>query len=58
MKKEYTKPQMEVVRINMSATILVDSKVDSLGGNSGLGLGGGSNGAARGRESDDWDDEW
>ena len=58
MKKEYMKPQMEVVRINMSATILVDSKVDSLGGNSGLGLGGGSNQGGRSRESDDWDDEW
>ena len=52
------KPQMEVVRINMSATILVDSKVTGLGGNSGLGLGGGSSSGGRSREEDDWDDEW
>ena len=51
------KPQMEVVEIQ-TAQMLCVSKVDSLGGNSGLGLGGGSNGAARVRESDDWDDEW
>ena len=57
MKKEYMKPQMEVVEIQ-TAQMLCVSKVDSLGGNSGLGLGGGSNGAARVRESDDWDDEW
>ena len=57
MKKEYTTPQMEVVEIQM-AQMLCASKVNSLGGNSGLGLGGGSNGAARSRESDEWDDEW
>ena len=57
MKKEYTKPQMEVVK--MAASMLTSaSKATSIGGNSGLGLGGGSNNSARGRESDDWDDEW
>ena len=48
---------MEVVK--MAASMLTSaSKATSIGGNSGLGLGGGSNNSARGRESDDWDDEW
>ena len=56
MKKEYTKPQMEV--IEMTATLLVPaSKATSIDGNSGLGLGGGSSTGGRSRE-DDWDDEW
>ena len=58
MKKEYTKPQMEVVKIQMAQMLCV-SKVNQV--NSGgvfSGLGGGSNSSARGRESDDWDDEW
>ena len=57
MKKNYTKPQMEV--IEMIATLLVPaSKATSIDGNSGLGLGGGSSSGGRSRESDDWDDEW
>ena len=57
MKKNYTKPQMEV--IEMTATLLVPaSKATSIDGNSDLGLGGGSSSGGRGRESDDWDDEW
>ena len=58
MKKEYTKPQMEVVE--MTASLLVsNSKVGQVnsGGVFG-GLGGGSNSGGRSRESDDWDDEW
>ena len=58
MKKNYTKPQMEV--IEMTATLLVPtSKVNQV--NSGdvfSGLGGGSSSGGRSRESDDWDDEW
>ena len=57
MKKEYMKPQMEV--IEMTATLLVPaSNATSIDGNSGLGLGGGSSTGGRSRESDDWDDEW
>ena len=57
MKKEYTKPQMEVVEIQMAQMLCV-SKVNQV--NSGgvfSGLGGGSNSSARGRESDEWDDD-
>jgi hypothetical protein len=56
MKKEYMKPAMQVVEIQM-AQMLCASDVSSVGGNSGLGLGCGSNGGGRSRE-DDWDDEW
>ena len=57
MKKNYMKPQMEV--IEMTATLLVPaSNATSIDGNSGLGLGGGSSTGGRSRESDDWDDEW
>ena len=57
MKKEYMKPQMEV--IEMTASLLLPaSKATSIDGNSGLGLGGGSSSGGRSRESDDWDDEW
>ena len=57
MKKDYMKPQMEV--IEMTATLLVPaSNATSIDGNSGLGLGGGSSTGGRSRESDDWDDEW
>ena len=42
MKKEYTKPQMEVVEIQTAQML----------------WGGGSSSGGRGRESDDWDDEW
>ena len=56
MKKDYMKPQMEV--IEMTATLLVPaSKATNIDGNSGLGLGGGSSTGGRSRE-DDWDDEW
>ena len=58
MKKEYSKPQMEVVKIQMAQMLCV-SKVNQV--NSGgvfSGFGGGSNSSARGRENDDWDDEW
>ena len=52
------KPQMKVVEIHM-AQMLCASPVNSVGSNCGLGLGnGGSNDNARGRESDDWDDDW
>ena len=57
MKKNYMKPQMEV--IEMTATLLVPaSNATSIDGNSGLGLGGGSSTGGRSRENDDWDDEW
>ena len=57
MKKNYTKPQMEVVRIHVSGALLVDSKVDNVAGNGGWNWGGGSSSGGRSRE-DDWDDEW
>ena len=57
MKKQYIKPQMEVVKMTVSL-LLSNSQTTSINGNSGLDLGGGNNGVARGRESYDWDEEW
>ena len=56
-KKEYQKPVMQVVKINVSQQLLVDS-VHSVGGNAGFNpeISGGS-GVARSRSFDDWDDE-
>ena len=60
-KKAYQKPAMQAVNINMSHQLLAGSSVSSLGGNSGMKLGGASSNAtdpsARSRGGDDWDDE-
>ena len=59
MKKNYVKPAMQVVEMAVQQMLAGSNpQATGIGGNSGLGWGGGSNGAARGRESDDWDDEW
>ena len=59
MKKNYVKPAMQVVEMAVQQMLAASGdKATGISGNSGLGFGGGSNGAARGRESDDWDDEW
>lgn len=57
MKKNYVKPQMQVVKINQSANILEGSSVGKVGSNVGLGLGGGSSEGGRSRDYDDWDEE-
>ena len=60
MKKNYVKPEIQVVTINHSVQLLQASK-RNLGGlksNAGFNLGGGSDGEGRSRGcDDDWDDE-
>ena len=58
MKKNYVKPQMQVVKINQRRSILTGSdKVNGISGNTNLGLGGGSSSSGRSRDYDDWDEE-
>ena len=60
MKKNYQKPQIEVVKVNMSCQILAGSgsdKIDSVAGNGGFNLVGGGAGGGRSRGCDDWDEE-
>ena len=60
MKKEYMKPQVEVVKVNMSCQILAGSgsdKIDRVAGNGGFSLGNGSSSGGRSRGGDDWEDE-
>ena len=60
MKKNYVKPEIQVVTINHSVQLLQASK-HNLGGlksNAGFTLGGGYDGEGRSRGcDDDWDDE-
>lgn len=58
MKKEYTKPQMEVVEIHTAQMLCASGPVTGVDGNGGWNWGGGSSSGGRSRESDDWDDEW
>ena len=58
MKKEYTKPQMEVVEIQTAQMLCASGPVTGVDGNGGWKWGGGSSSGGRSRESDDWDDEW
>ena len=58
MKKNYVKPQIEVVTVNCH--ILAgsgDPKITSLDNNAGFTLGNGGSGGGRSRGADDWDDE-
>ena len=58
MKKMYVTPQVEVVKINQSVSLLSGSPVTSAGGNGGFSSTiSGSSGTGRSRECD-WDDEW
>jgi hypothetical protein len=59
MKKEYMKPQIEVVKVNMSCQILAgsDSNVTGVSGNVFNGGISGGSGGGRSRGSDDWEDE-
>ena len=59
MKKEYQKPQIEVVKVNVSCQILAGSidKIDSIDSNAGFSLGNGSSTGGRSRGCDDWDEE-
>ena len=56
MKKNYEKPSMKGIRIQHNASILQASLTD-IGGNGGMGFGGGKSGTARARGFDDWDDD-
>jgi hypothetical protein len=63
MKKEYLKPQMQVVNINSRHQLLAGSNLNRVAGNSGLRGAGtdgsitGGSGEGRSRGFDDWDDE-
>ena len=59
MKRNYVKPEMQVVKINQSANILAGSGqgIQGISGNTNLGLGGGSSSSGRSRDYDDWDEE-
>ena len=60
MKKNYVKPEIQVVTINHSVQLLQASKKGGIGlkSNAGFNLGGGSDGEGRSRGcDDDWDDE-
>ena len=52
------KPQMEVVEIQTAQMLCASDPVTGVDGNGGWKWGGGSSSGGRGRESDDWDDEW
>ena len=54
-KKEYMKPQMQAVTINIRHQLL-NTSVDNVAGGT-LKYGGGNSGVARSRSFDDWDDE-
>ena len=57
MKKNYIKPQVEVVKVKMGCQILADSnKVNSVKGNV-FNFGGGSNRSARSRKSNMWEED-
>ncbi len=55
-KKSYLTPDMTVVMLSEQQQLLAGT-AQTISGNSGLQMGGGGNGVARGRESYDWDDE-
>jgi uncharacterized membrane protein YgcG len=59
MKKNYQKPQVEVVKVNMSCQILAgsDRNLTGVAGNGGFSLGNGSSTGGRSRGCDDWEDE-
>ena len=54
-KKEYMKPQMQAVTINIRHQLL-NTSVDNIAGGT-LKYGGSGSGPARARSFDDWDDE-
>ena len=55
-KKEYMKPQMQAVTINIRHQLL-NTSVNNVAGNASLNYGGGNCGVARSRSFDDWDDD-
>ena len=58
MKKEYQKPQIEVVKVNVCQPLASSSdKIDSIDSNAGFSLGNGSSTGGRSRGCDDWDEE-
>ena len=57
MKKNYVKPQVEVVRVNMKCQIMAGS-VQGFNSNAGLIYNGsGSSTSGRSRDYDDWEEE-
>ena len=59
MKKNYMKPQIEVVKVNMSCHLLGNSKnnVDSIQSDVFQSTISGGSGGGRSRGCDDWDEE-
>ena len=55
MKKNYMKPQVEVVRVK-TCLPLADS-IKTVSNSVGLGYGGGGSGTGRSRDYDDWDED-
>ena len=55
MKKEYVKPQVEVVRVK-TCLPLADS-IKTVSNTVGLDYGGGSSSSGRSRDYDDWDED-
>ena len=57
MKKEYMKPQIEVVKVNTIQLLSDSNKVNNVAGNGDFTLVGGGAGGGRSRGCDDWDEE-
>ena len=57
MKKNYVKPQIEVVIVNCHILAGSTDKIDSVSGNVFEGTISGGTGGGRSRGADDWDDE-
>lgn len=58
MKKNYVKPQMQVVKINQSTFIMGSKSITGVSSNdTGITYGGGSSTSGRSRDYDDWDEE-
>ena len=55
-KKEYMKPQMQAVTINIRHQLL-NTSVNNVAGNASLNYGGGGSGPSRSRSFDDWDED-
>ena len=58
MKKVYSKLSMRVFQLQTANCLLQGSSVSAVRGNVDFEYGHGSNGSARTRENDSWDEEW
>ena len=57
MKRNYVKPQMQVVKINQSTFIMESKSISVSSNDTGITYGGGSSTSGRSRDYDDWDEE-